>query len=173
MVAPSQPIIGKTSKDKDVMGALRAPKYNKQNQNTEFTSVNIMKKSLINGGIPEKEADQFINNLAVAIKLQKSKVIQIYKTVFLINLVDAKGSPLPKGTVDIFPFTVEQDNVAQRFKVLPNTLKEMGYNKFKTKTDDKDDLSIFSRAGLNYKVGQEMVFDGESMIPIYVIEVSF
>ena len=42
MVAPSQPIIGKTSKDKDVMGALRQKKTGKQAENVKLDMIQII-----------------------------------------------------------------------------------------------------------------------------------
>ena len=153
--------------------SLKMPKGGQADQPTQFTSLNIMKQSLTEGGFSPQESEKFVNNLARAIQGNVSKIVQIYKTVFLVNLVNSRGQKLPQGTVEIFPFTIEPNEAAQRIKILPNTLKQMGYNKFIAKTDDIDDVELMKSSGLPVNIKQEMVYDGREMTPMYLIEVSF
>ena len=134
------------------------------------TSVDIMKTAIIEGGGSPKDADTFINNLSRAIQAKRSQIVQIYKTVFLLNTVDNKAKPLPPGTVEMYPFTVEPESASARMKVLPNTLKQMGFKKLISRTDDMDDVNMMKSTGLPLKVRQEMMYDGRGMSPMYIIE---
>jgi hypothetical protein len=134
------------------------------------TSVDIMKAAIMQGGGSPKDADAFINNLGRAIQAKRSQIVQIYKTVFLLNMVDNKAKPLPPGTVEMYPFTVEPESAAARIKVLPSTLKQMGFKKLISRTDDADDVAMMKSTGLPINVRQEMVYDGRQMSPMYMIE---
>lgn len=170
-----EPLIvsGKKSEGEKALKMPKAKAAGGPAQPTQFTSVNIMKQVLTEGGFSPQEADKFINNVAAAIRGNVSKVVQIYKTAFLINLVDAKGKPLPQGTVEMFPFSIEPREAPNRIKVLPNTLKQMGFNKMIAKTDDPDDVEVMKASGLAVNIRQEMVYDGQQMTPMYIVEVSF
>ena len=134
------------------------------------TSVDIMRAAIKQGGVSPQDTEKFINNLARLVKSKQSQVVQIYKTVFLLNKVDSKGKPLPFGTVEMFPFTIEPQEAAQRIKVLPNTLKQMGFKKMISRTDDPDDVAMMKSTGLPINVKQEMVYNGRQMSPMYLIE---
>jgi len=134
------------------------------------TPVEIMKAAIVQGGGSPKDADTFINNLARAIQAKRSQIVQVYKTVFLLNTVDNKAKPLPPGTVEMFPFTIEPQEAVQRIKVLPNTLKQMGFKKLISRTDDPEDVAMMKSTGLLVNVRQEMVYDGRQMSPMYIIE---
>jgi hypothetical protein len=149
-------------------GAAAQPKTAAKKSPT--TSVDIMKAAIVQGGGSPKDADTFINNLGRAIQAKRSKLVQIYKTVFLLNTVDNKAKPLPPGTVEMYPFTIEPNQAAERIKVLPNTLKQMGYKKLISRTDDAEDIAMMKSTGLPLNVRQEMVYDGRQMSPMYIIE---
>lgn len=134
------------------------------------TSMDILKAALQEAQIPPKDANNFISNLAGSIKSKVSQLVQIGKTVFLINKVDNKAKPLPPGTVEMYPFTIEPNEAAQRLKVLPNTLRQMGIKKVITRTDDRQDVVMMQATGLPVNVRQEMVYSGMQMSPMYVIE---
>jgi hypothetical protein len=134
------------------------------------TSVDIMKAAITQGGGSPRDADAFINNLGRAIQAKRSQIVQIYKTVFLLNTVDNKANPLPPGTVEMFPFTIEPEEAVKRIKVLPNTLKQMGFKKLISRTDDQNDIAMMKSTGLPLNVRQEMVYDGRQMSPMYIIE---
>jgi hypothetical protein len=134
------------------------------------TSVDIMKAAMAEGGVNPRDAEKFVNNLAGLIRAKRSQIVQIYKTVFLLNMVDPKGKQLPPGTVEMFPFTIEPKEASQRIKVLPKTLKQMGFKKMISRTDDQEDIEMIKASGHPVNVRQEMSYDGRQMTPMYIIE---
>jgi hypothetical protein len=144
-----------------------APKVSKKKPTTSFE---ILKAALQEAKIPPKDANSFMSNLAGSVKSKVSQLVQIGQTVFLINNVDNKAKPLPPGTVEMYPFTIEPNEAPQRLKVLPNTLKQMGIKKIITRTDDPQDVAMMQSTGLPINVRQEMVYTGMQMSPMYVIE---
>ena len=134
------------------------------------TSLDIIKQALVEAKIPPKDAKNFVSNLAGSIKSKVSQIVQIGKTVFLLNNVDNKAKRLPPGTVEMYPFTIEPKDAAARIKVLPNTLRQMGLKKVIARTDDPQEVSMMQSTGLPVKVRQEMVYTGMQMSPMYVIE---
>ena len=160
----AEPMIGKPEKVQ--MGKLRQPK---QEAGKTLNSAEIITKVLTEEMGP-KEAQQFLKNVAQMAKSKQAQLVQIGQTVFLLNKIDNKGKPLPPGTVMMFPFTAEPQQAAERLKVLPNTLRQMGIKKIVSMTDDKNDVEMSKSMGPNVKVTQQMMFDGQQMSPMYYIE---
>ena len=149
------------------MGKLKSPKQAAAPK--VMNSAEIITKVLTEEMGP-KEAQQFLKNVAQMAKTKQAQLVQIGQTVFLLNRIDSKGKPLPPGTVLMFPFTAEPNQAAERLKVLPNTLRQMGIKKIVSMTDDKNDVEMAKSMGPNVKVTQQMMFDGQQMSPMYYIE---
>jgi len=161
----AEPMIGKPEKVQ--MGKMKAPKQAAAPK--VMNSAEIITKVLTEEMGP-KEAKQFLNNVGRMVQAKQAQLAQIGQTVFLLNKIDSKGKPLPPGTVMMFPFTAEPEQAAERLKVLPNTLKQMGIKKIVSMTDDKNDVEMAKSMGPNVKVSQQMMFDGQQMSPMYYIE---
>jgi hypothetical protein len=96
--------------------------------------------------------------------------VQLGNTLFILLKMDERGQKLPQGTVQMFPFTAEEDAIEQRLAVLPNTLRQLGIQRVLFKTDDQEDITALQQAGLNPVVRQEMAFTGQEMAPMFTVE---
>ena len=159
------PMIGKPEKVQ--MGKLREPK---QAAGKVLNSAEIITKIITDETGDKKAAQQCLSNVTRLVQAKKAQLVQLGQTVFLLNTIDNQGKPLPPGTVTMFPFTVEPEQAPERLKVLPNTLKQMGFNRLLSMTDDKNDVEMAKSMGPNVKINQQMVFDGQQMSPMYMIE---
>lgn len=160
------PMIGKPEKVQ--MGKMKQPKQAVAGK--VLNSAEIITKVISDETGENKTAQQFLSNVSRLAQAKKAQLVQLGQTVFLLNTIDNQGKPLPPGTVMMFPFTVEPDQAAERLKVLPNTLKQMGFTRLLSMTDDKSDVDMAKSMGPNVKVSQQMMFDGQQMSPMYTIE---
>jgi hypothetical protein len=161
----AEPMIGKPEKVQ--MGKLKSPKQTAAPK--VMNSAEIITKVLTDE-IGPREAKQFLTNVSRLVQAKQAQLVQLGQTVFLLNKIDNQGKPLPPGTVMMFPFTAEPDQAPERIKVLPNTLKQMGFKRLTSMTDDKGDVELAKSMGPNVNVTQKMMFDGQQMSPMYVIE---
>lgn len=137
---------------------------------SKMNSLQIIKYALKEGSDPQSSRG-FIDGLAQNMKMGVTRLIQIGNTVFLINLMSKNGDRLPPKTVEFYPMTAEPENLTDRLKVFPNSLKQLGVVKAISYTDDAEDLEKLKNAGLPISVNQEMVRTGSQMEPMYRVEI--
>ena len=117
-----------------------------------------------------KVTRDFMNALTNNMKKGVTKLVQIGNTVFIINFLNKNGELMPSKTVEFYPLSVEPDELINRFKVFPNTLKEMGFQAAVSYTDDPDDITKIQSSGVPVSISQEMVFSEGEMTPMYRID---
>ena len=162
----AEPMIGKPEKVQ--MGKLKSPKQAAAPK--VMNSAEIITQVLVKETGDKKTAQKFISDVGRLVQAKKAQLVQLGQTVFLLNMIDSQGKPLPPGTVMMFPFTAEPEQAPERIKVLPNTLRQMGFKRLTSMTDDKGDVELAKSMGPNVNVAQKMIFDGQQMSPMYVIE---
>lgn len=113
---------------------------------------------------------EFMNSLTANMKSGVTRLIQIGNTVFIVNYLDKNGKPMAARAVEFYPMSVEPDELLNRFKVLPNTLKELGFRSATSYTDDPEDIEKIKSSGVPVAISQEMMFVEGEMQPMYRIE---
>jgi hypothetical protein len=131
------------------------------------TSVDIIKEALAKDGLDRSKVENFIVDLAKGIQAKTLQIVQIYKTVFVISTIKEDGAALPKGTVNAFPLTIEPDQLPNRLKTLPSTLKHMKFQTLRLPTDDESDAELAKKLFPKAKVSQEA---GKNGATVHVIE---
>jgi hypothetical protein len=163
MVAPSQPIIGKASKDKDVMGAMRQKKTGKQAENVKLDMIQIIEAS-VRKEMPNVDPKRAIVGVSMVTK-KGGKLVQIGNTVFLVM-------PQPDGSAEFHTFTVEPvDTLIKRYRSGMNTAKQMGFKKLISYTNKPEFLKIAKDTGLPVKISQSQQMVNKQMVPAYKFEV--
>jgi hypothetical protein len=163
MVAPSQPIIGKTSKDKDVMGALRQKKTGAKNQNVKLNSAQIIQSSA-KKEMPDLDINKFMSTLGTMVQRKMVQLLQIGNTVFLLK-------PKSPTEVEFHTFTVEPpESLVKRYQAGVNSLKEMGFKKAISYSTSPAFNKIAEQTGLPVKISQSQQMIGGKMVPAYKYE---
>lgn len=180
MVAPS-PImkpppattgLGEKAADPNVMGAIKRQKGQAPAQTgAKMTPVQIIQDVMSKQGEDPKAAEAFLRNCDKLATMKLASFVQLGNTFFILLKMDDRGKPLPPGSAVMLPFTAEEDVIEQRLKVLPNTLRQLGFNRVLLKTNDQADIVAMQQAGLQPNVRQEMTHVGQSMVPMYSIEI--
>lgn len=137
----------------------------------KMNSLQIIREALKVGSDP-KSSKGFIEALAQNMRMGVTRLVQIGNTVFLINLMTNRGERLPPKTVEFYPMSAEPENLLDRLRVFPNSLRQMGVVRAISYTDDPEDLQKLNNAGLPITVSQEMVFTEGQMQPMYRVEMS-
>ena len=164
MVTPSQPLIGKASKDKDVMGALRQKKTGKQAENAKLNSAQIIEAS-IKKEAPNMDPKKVMAGLGAMAKKGMVKFVQIGNTVFSLRDV----SP---GIAEWHTFTVEPvPTLIKRYQAAMNTAKEMGYKKLMSYSTNPAFNKIAQETGLPVKISQSQQMVNGKMVPAYKYEI--
>lgn len=117
-----------------------------------------------------KTTREFMNALTTNMKKGVTKLIQIGNTVFIVNFLTKNGELMPPKTVEFYPLSAEPDELINRFKVFPNTLKELGFQAAVSYTDDPEDIAKIQSSGVPVSISQEMVFSEGEMTPMYRID---
>ena len=155
----------------DVMGAMKRQRgAGPTPPSANMTPVQIVQDVMQKSGESPETAAEFLRNLDRLAQSNMATFVQLGNTLFLFAKMDEKGKPFPQGTVQMFPFTAEEDAIEQRLKVLPNTLKQLGIQNVLLKTDDPEDITAMQQAGLQPQVRQEMTYAGKQMVPMYSVE---
>jgi len=169
--APATTGLGEKAAPPDVMGAMRQSKGAlPPKSGASMTPVQIIQTAMQQGGEDASKAQSFLRNCDMLAKMNLANSLQIGNTLFLLLKMNERGQPLPQGTAVMLPFTAEEKNIQQRLKVLPNSLRQLGFRKVTMRTDDQADIAAMQQAGLKPQVKQEMTFTGQRMAPMYVIE---
>jgi hypothetical protein len=163
MVAPSQPIIGKISKDKDVMGALRGKKQSKDN--IVYGSPTIIMQTLTNQGMPKEQAENSFKSISQKVKQGTLKIVQIRNTAFIVT-------PKPDMSAEFFVTSLEPEALPKRINALSKSLKQMGFRKMTTLSPVNTSKKIADETGLPVKVTQTQMMSGKQMVPAYRYEVA-
>lgn len=160
MVAPSKPLVGDKGGDKAVMGAIRQKKTDKKAENVKLTMPQII-QAYLKMEDPNIDVNKAMNGLANLVKTRGTKFIQIGNTVFMIT-------PQGKGNVELHTMTVEpMDTVVGRWKTIPKTLKEMGFNHLISYGLTPGINRLVQRTGLPVKITQSQMMHGNKMVPAY------
>lgn len=114
---------------------------------------------------------EFMNSLSANMKNGVTRLVQIGNTVFIVNYLSKDGKVMPPRTVEFYPMSVEPDELLNRFRVLPNTLKELGFQHAISYTDDPEDIQKIQSSGVPLSINQEMVFSEGEMTPMYRIDI--
>ena len=113
---------------------------------------------------------EFMNSLTANMKSGVTRLVQIGNTVFIVNYLNKDGKPMQPRMVEFYPMSVEPDELLNRFKVFPNTLKELGFRSAVSYTDDPEDIEKIKSSGVPVSISQEMMFVEGEMSPMYRIE---
>lgn len=179
MVAPSpmlKPLpattgLGEKAQQPDVMGAMpKAPSKAPPQSGASMTPVQIIQTAMQQGGEDPSAAESFLRNCDKLVTMGLAQSLQIGNSLFILLKMNERGQPLPQGTAVMLPFTAEENQIEQRLKVLPNSLRQLGFRKVTMKTDDQADIAAMQQAGLTPQVRQEMTYTGQRMAPMYVID---
>jgi hypothetical protein len=163
MVAPSQPLIGKVSKDKDVMGALRQKKTGAKKQNVKLNSAQIIQASA-KKEMPDLDINKFMSTLGTMVQRKMVQLLQIGNTVFLLK-------PKSPTEVEFHTFTVETpESLVKRYQAGVNSLKEMGFKKAVSYATSPAFNKIAQQTGLPVKISQSQQMIGGKMVPAYKYE---
>lgn len=163
--------LGEPKREPDVMGAMKRQKTAAPPAaGAQMTPVQIIQDVMQKGGQDPSAAQDFLRNCDKLVMMNLAQSVQIGNTLFLLLKMDERGQPLPQGTGNMLTFTAEENAIEQRLAVLPNTLRQLGFNKVTLRTDDPDDIAAMQRAGLQPQVRQEMTYTGQQMTPMYAIE---
>jgi hypothetical protein len=171
MVAPSQPIIGKTSKEPFSMGSLRGKRQTPPGKQGGMAnqkwmnSAQIITKFFTKTLGSEEKANQMLNLIGSKIKKKQVQLVQLGNTVFVIY-------PRPDKSAEFHSVTVEPQNLAQRIKTLANTLKEMGFIKMYTLSVTPESEKLAKETGLPVKRVQSQMMSGKGMVPAFRYEVT-
>lgn len=165
MAAPSQPLIsGKAPKAN--MGSLKSPTPPKQG-GEKLKAVmpeEILRQSLQKEMPPGTDINKVIFGIKYMVKSNKVKLLQLGNTVFLIT-------PKPNGIAELHTSSIESpQNIVKRWKVLPNSLKQMGFKKAESFSTDPNTIKLVQMTGLPVKINQGQRMMGGKMVPAYTFE---
>jgi len=165
MVASSGPLI-QSKEPKPQMGKLgpSAPKQGKEGSKQKFMPpADIIIKS-VEKESPGADGRRYAAAVGFMERDKKAKTIQIGNTVFIIT-------PPNGPQVELHIASVESPNeIVQRLKVLPNTLKQLGIKKVVTYSDNPAIKKIATQTGLPIKMNQSQRMVGNQMKPTYQFE---
>jgi len=163
MVAPAQPTIGKVSKDKDVMGAIRQKKTGAQKQNVKLNSAQIIQASA-KKEMPDLDINKFMSTLGTMVQRKMVQLLQIGNTVLMLK-------PKSPTEVEFHTFTVEPpESLVKRYQAAVNSLKEMGFKKAISYSTSPAFNKIAEQTGLPVKISQSQQMIGGKMVPAYKYE---
>jgi hypothetical protein len=162
MVAPSGPLIN-PKMPKPQMGRLGPSKPKEAKQvgeagSKEETVANIIMQSLKKEA-PQIDAYKTAGYLGYMEKQGKVKIVKMHNTVFILQ-------PKGNGNVDVHTATIEPLNtVVERWRVLPNTLKQLGYKHLTSYSEDPAIKKVAEQSGIPVKITQSQRMVGNKMVP--------
>jgi hypothetical protein len=116
---------------------------------------------------PGTDAQQYAAQLAVAEQRGMVKLLKMHNTVFLLK-------PLPNQTVELHTATIEApDQVVERWQKVPNSLKQMGFKKLISYSENPAVNRLVQRTGLPVKISQSQRMLGDKMVPTFKYELDF
>jgi hypothetical protein len=113
----------------------------------------ILTQAFKKEGMPGDQIKGYIIALGKAAKERKIRIVQIGNTIFIVST----GDP---GEAKFVPFTVEPNMMPMRVAMLPNTLKQMNYNKMTTIAADPKSSKLLDDSGLSFEK-KRMVMEHE------------
>lgn len=113
------------------------------------------------GGMP---FEQFMQKLAAMLKNPENKLLNLGDAVFLI-----RGIGTPVAEIHTFADGSPKDLI-QAYKVLPNSLRQLGFKKALTYADSPGYVEIAKKTGLPVKVGQSSKVISGKAKPVYTFE---
>lgn len=117
-----------------------------------LTPPQILNRAFKQEGMPVEQIQGYIMALGQAAKEQKIRLVQIGNTVFVVS---GEG-----GEAKFVPFTVEPDMMPMRVAVLPQTLKQMKFNKMTTVAAGRKEAQLLDKSGLEFSK-KEMTMEHE------------
>jgi len=113
---------------------------------------------------PSVDPMQFAARLSVAEKKGMVKLLKMHNTVFILK-------PMPDGVVELHTSTIETpDQLVERWKMVPNSLKQMGFKKAISYSSDPSIGKLAQRTGLPVRTSQTQRMVGNQMVPSYKFE---
>jgi len=160
MVTPAEPVLKTKMED---MGNLRGPR---KPAAPKSGSQKIMQPAEIIKASAEKEApgqnpNQAIMMLSELVKRKAVQLVQLGNTLFIV---------MPKGgqTAEFHTATAENaKELVQRFKVLPQTLKQMGFKQAVSYSDHPIFVRMAKETGLPWKISKGMQKIQGQQKPVY------
>ena len=144
----------------------RAPRQAPPQAGSSMTPVQIIQTAMAQGGEDASAAESFLRNCDKLVTMGLAQSLQIGNSLFILLKMNERGQPLPQGTAVMLPFTAEENQIEQRLKVLPNSLRQLGFSKVTMRTNDQADITAMQQAGLTPQVRQEMTYTGQRMAPM-------
>jgi hypothetical protein len=172
--APSLTGMGEKAAPPDVMGAMRQQRGGAPAR--AATPVDILRSGLMQQLEDPQAVQQAVSEFAKLAQAGLTKFVQIGNTLFLVNQFDSNQKMLPQGTAEVHVFTEEPlEAMTERLAVVPNTLRQMGYNRIISYTTDPGIARILQglqgRIGIQAVIRQAMRNLGGEMTPVFEIEV--
>ena len=147
MVAPSQPFAGKAQ---PLDGGVKAPRKAQSGGGGggpfegKLNMIQIISSSAKREA-PQTNIDEFLAKLNAMVQKQQVKLLQIGNTVFLIR----QSEP---GVAEFHTFTVEPpESLVKRYQAGAKSLKQMGFKKAISYTDNKAFGKLAEMTGLPVK----------------------
>jgi len=148
MVAPSQPMIGKGKSPDSGVSAPRGPRKASAGGGSpsqgKLDMIQIISASAQREA-PGSDINQFLVKLSAMIQQRQIKMLQVGNTVFMVR-------PMPNGVAEFHTFTVEPpESLVKRFQAGSKTLKQMGFKKAVSYTDNRAFGRLAQMTGLPVK----------------------
>lgn len=113
---------------------------------------------------PSVDPMQYTARLSVAEKKGIVKLLKMFNTVFILK-------PMPDQTVEMHTATIESpDQLVERWKKVPTSLKQMGFKKAISYSQDPSIGKLAQRTGLPIRITQSQRMLGNQMVPSYKFE---
>ena len=163
MPAPTGPLIS-PKEPKPQVGKLSFPAQKKGESKQKFMApADIIIKSVEKEN-PGSDGRKYAAAVGYMERDKKARTVQIGNTVFIIM-------PPNGPQVELHIASVEPPNeIVQRLKVLPNTLKQLGIKKVLTYSDNPAMKKLATQTGLPVKMSQTQRMVGNQMKPTYQFE---
>jgi hypothetical protein len=143
-----------------------APKQEAQSSDKERTVADIVIQS-IKKEDPSVDPMQYAARLGVAEKNGMVKLLKMHNTVFILK-------PMENGVVELHTSSIEPPNqIVERWKKVPNSLKQMGFRKLISYSENPVINRLVQQTGLPVKISQSQRMLGDKMVPSYKYELDF
>lgn len=164
----TDPVIPDPLKQKDLMsfqGPGRPPKQQTPGARPTMTPDQIIRQAAKNELPPGGNVDLLVKGVGALVQRKAVKLLQIGDTVFMLR-------PHPDGAVEFHTFTSEPiPALVQRFKAGVTSLKQMGFKKAFSTTNNPAFQKIAQQTGLPVRMTQTQSNIGGKMGPAFRFEV--
>jgi hypothetical protein len=163
MVTPAEPVLKQKAES---IGSLKMPAQSTPSGGAvDNYPVTIIMKTLTGQGMPVKQAQNVLGNLAKQAQKGAVKFGQIKDTVFIVT-------PKPDMSAEFFITSIEPDQIPKRIVSLSKSLKEMGFRKMTTISPVGQSAELANKTGLQVKKTQTQMMSQGKMTPAFRYEVA-